>query len=343
MDPDPPELQRIRSDATAATAASAPAASPNAAGPAGLPTAASPTAAFPPPVLQLPSPAAASPTAPSSFASPYSAIPAAASPAAASPTVSSSGPALPTAPLPPLAASSLKAAQTAGKSAVAEDAVRGQQWVPFDEQIPVGPEEKVFRVHDQVYLGSEFGALDPCVFAELQVTAVINITNGDRKVPNEMAANGVEYVNFEIADQPGENILREGIREGVPKIDAWVAAGKTVLVHCSAGLSRSASMVVAWCMHAQGMPPQSLGGAVARVQAARGRRLQINPSFWMNLATWERELFHLPAGTMPTQDFTPWWVEGFSRMGFTEDAIRRALEVGDWVNFEPAFQHLLGA
>ena len=80
-----------------------------------------------------------------------------------------------------------------------------------------------------------------------------------------------------------------------------------VQVHCSAGLSRSASMVVAWCMHAQGMPPQSLGGAVARVQAARGRRLQINPSFWMNLATWERELFHLPAGTMPTLDFTPWW------------------------------------
>ena len=45
---------------------------------------------------------------------------------------------------------------------------------------------------------------------------------------------GVEYVNFEIADQPGENILREGIREGVPKIDAWVAAGKTVLVTESA-------------------------------------------------------------------------------------------------------------
>ena len=80
----------------------------------------------------------------------------------------------------------------------------------------------------------------------------------------------------------------------------------------------------------------SLAQAVARVTAARGRKLQINPSFWMELAILERELSGSPAGTAPSFDFSAWWIEDFTRMGVPEPRIRAALEKGDWVDFNVA-------
>lgn len=63
-------------------------------------------------------------------------------------------------------------------------AVKGQQWVPFEDQTPVYEPEKVFRIADGVYLGSEYGAASRSVFAALGIGVVINITNGSRAAPN---------------------------------------------------------------------------------------------------------------------------------------------------------------
>ena len=107
--------------------------------------------------------------------------------------------------------------------------------------------------------------------------------------------------------------MTKGIREGCSHIDKWVAEGKQVVLHCSAGLSRSASVVVAWLMRAKVI---SLKNAIELVYEKRGRRLQINPTIWMALAQWERELFKLGPRTMPSYDFRDYWVEDFSHMGF---------------------------
>jgi hypothetical protein len=135
--------------------------------------------------------------------------------------------------------------------------------------------------------------------------------------------------------------LARGIREGVPLIEGWVRQNMAVCVHCSAGLSRSASVVVAWLMRANRL---NLASAVTLVTQRRGRKLQINPSFWMSLAIWERELLGLLPGTPPSFDFSAWWVEDFGRMGFPAAAIRRALaapDAGDWVDFERAYDAML--
>merc|ERR1712232_1063722 len=144
-------------------------------------------------------------------------------------------------------------------------------------------------------------------------------TKGERKVPNHFADRGVMYINYELTDQPGEDIMTRGIREGTLEIDRVLGSGKTVLVHCSAGLSRSASVVVAWLMKSADL---TLEQAVEEVSFRRGRRLQINPSFWMALARWERELRGLQPGTPPSLDFTPWWLEDFGHMGFSQESIK---------------------
>jgi atypical dual specificity phosphatase len=248
--------------------------------------------------------------------------------------------------------------EAAGESESKDGQIKGQQWIPFDSQTPVGPSERVFgdvseapnRGSDSdqpgssedllapVFLASQFGATSQDVFDALGIRAVINITTGSQKVANAFEGDverNVEYVNFEVHDQPGAS-LSEAFRDAIPRIKDWKRAKKPTLVHCQAGLSRSAAVVVALRMD---LHRERLSEAVAFVEARRGRRLQINPSFWMDLAALERELFALPAGTPPSLDFAPWWVEGFGNMGVSEDAVRRSLSspAADWVNFEAAF------
>eukprot|EP00928_Gymnodinium_smaydae_P081929 TRINITY_DN65358_c0_g1_i1.p1 TRINITY_DN65358_c0_g1~~TRINITY_DN65358_c0_g1_i1.p1 ORF type:complete len:262 (-),score=29.10 TRINITY_DN65358_c0_g1_i1:44-829(-) len=239
---------------------------------------------------------------------------------------------------------SRESAEAAGlardRCAHGNEAVKAQQWVPFDQQTPVGEYEQIFEVRAGVYWGSEFGARNPELFQIFRIGAVMNITAGERMVPNVFEDAGVEYINYQLTDQPGEDILSRGIREGVVEIDKLHGKGTPVFIHCSAGLSRSASVALAWLMKYERL---TLSEAVHDLTRRRGRRLQINPSFWMALATWEREIQGHVAGTPPSFDFTPWWIEDFQRMGFSsEEKIRRALvQYGDWVSFEAAFEHLL--
>lgn len=151
-----------------------------------------------------------------------------------------------------------------------------------EDQSHASSEEQIFCIWDHLYLGTEFGATSHSVFEDCRIGFVINLTNGKKRVPNHFE-EAASYVNYELADQPGENIMRRGIREGTQHISRWLlncndAARPALLVHCMAGLSRSATVIIAWLMSAQGM---RLKEAVAHVTERRGRTLHINPSFWM--------------------------------------------------------------
>ena len=243
---------------------------------------------------------------------------------------------------------SFEAAQTAGlpispvSSTEGAGAVAAQQWIPFDQQTPVHEPEKIFELGDGLFLGSCFGAeydpiFDPSVIG---IKAVVNITCGSGRVPNKFEALGVEYINFAVHDQPGEMAIRDAIDRGCPVVKSWLDSNKLVLVHCSAGLSRSVTFVVAFLMKTHRI---TLKNAVEFVQSRRGRKLQINPTFWMELASIERTIFGLPSRSTPSFDFRMWWREDFGRMGFSEELIDNALiNVGDWTDFDRAFSALLG-
>lgn len=193
----------------------------------------------------------------------------------------------------------------------------------------------MFQILPGLFLGSEFGASNSFVINSCNIRVIINLTSGHAKIPNHF--DKCRYVNYELVDQPGEDILSHAIREGVKEIHSALQAKEPVMVHCSAALSRSATVVVAYVMCYEG---KNLSQAVEHVTRRRGRRLRINPSFWMALAQWERELQD-DDSAMPSFDFTDWWIEVFGNMGIPEDKIRQALIIGNWTNFEKAFQSML--
>jgi hypothetical protein len=246
-------------------------------------------------------------------------------------------------------AQSFDAAVAAGKPR-ADAPTRRNNWFNFeDATAPVLPSEKFFHVKGGVFLGTEYGAVDPVTFKSLGIGAVVNLAcTKSNVVPNAFAADGVAYLCFPLSDLPGANV-RSIFKPAVEFIEEHRSSGTRVLVHCSAGLSRSASIVVAWLMNSEvRLRPASaeasgaidsrhiLHDAVTLLACARGRRLQINPGFWLELAAEERRLMGWKRGTPPSLDFSGWWIEDFGRMGVPDEKILAALIVGDYVDWDAA-------
>jgi atypical dual specificity phosphatase len=132
--------------------------------------------------------------------------------------------------------------------------------------------------------------LAAAALARFGVTSVVNCAyNSEPLPPGDLTAAGVaHFARLLFRDEaaaPGQDnaaLIRagvEGVAEGVR------ATAGAVLVHCVAGVSRSASVVVAYLVARQGL---ALADAVARVKAARPVA-HPNIGFWKALIEIERE------------------------------------------------------
>ena len=242
-------------------------------------------------------------------------------------------------------------------------------WVSFADETPVQPDELVFLVEDQLILSSEYGAISAEVFDTLKIGAVVNLVPGGHTQAPDMfkgrpigrvstaaaaSVDVIEYLSIQVHDQAGEDLQRP-LAIILPAIDAWHAQNRRVLVHCSAGLSRSVSIILAFLMKRRGL---SLAEAVEQVTRCRGRKLQCNAGFWMQLVLLERELLRSSSGgggssgaaPPPSLDVSPWIIEDTKRYfegdageapEGTEERIAAALSASDF-NFDDFMSRILG-
>uniref|UniRef100_S4S1S4 protein-serine/threonine phosphatase n=1 Tax=Petromyzon marinus TaxID=7757 RepID=S4S1S4_PETMA len=127
------------------------------------------------------------------------------------------------------------------------------------------------------------------------ITCVVNasLEVADARLP------GVRYVRVPVPDCPHAPISRyfDPVAE---RIAGEARRGGRTLVHCAAGVSRSASLCIAYLMRGEGLV---LRDAFRWVRARRPAVCP-NSGFWRQLIRYERELFgrcsvrlvHLPAG-----------------------------------------------
>jgi len=203
--------------------------------------------------------------------------------------------------------------------------------------------EKVFHIYQHVYLGTKYGAADLELLQALRITAVMNLSAGESRIPcyfQDRPNRDIDYLHVELTDEQFSD-LGPAAPAGLKAINQWGKEGKRVLVHCRAGLSRSACVVLVWLMVSHG---KSLKEATDLLVERRGRRPKCNVSFWCYLAALERELQGWPPGTLPTFDFTPWLVKDLSDiMPCSESQIVNALQQSaDWVHFSLFYTALAG-
>ena len=163
--------------------------------------------------------------------------------------------------------------------------------------LPRGPaymmaEADAHEVAPGLWLGSEAAARGAGFLRARGIRAVVNCAVDSEPLPEAARrAAGVDFFRWvKIVDLPGAD-NRRGIDEGLAALaeaerHVRGAAGGAVLVHCIAGVSRSATVVIAHLVAARGMSLLEAAGAVK----ARRKVVLPNVGFFRCLMQLEREL-----------------------------------------------------
>jgi protein-tyrosine phosphatase len=107
--------------------------------------------------------------------------------------------------------------------------------------------------------------------------------------PSSERIDGITYVSFDLVDSVGESGLLPVAERAHRHIAGHAGGGGRVLVHCAAGVSRSASVLAAHLLLAH--PEMSLDDALARIRQARSV-IQPNARFMADLRQLERRCKH---------------------------------------------------
>jgi hypothetical protein len=140
--------------------------------------------------------------------------------------------------------------------------------------------EVISHITDNLFLGSINGASSKDLLKEKSIQIIINITPEQPKYPDDF-----EYHNIPILDNPFVKIS-EHFDETYKLIKKAKESNKNVFVHCMAGISRSATIIIAYLMKENKM---TLNKAYTFVKEKR-RIIEPNFSFYCQLVEYEKTL-----------------------------------------------------
>ncbi|KAM8834904.1 uncharacterized protein ACB058_016370 isoform 1-T2 [Synchiropus picturatus] len=133
-----------------------------------------------------------------------------------------------------------------------------------------------------LYLGNERDAQDLDLLRHLNIGYVVNVTT---HLPLYHVKSGLRYKRLPATDNSKQN-LRQYFEEVFEFIEEAYQSGKGVLVHCQAGVSRSATIVIAYLMK------HTLMTMTDAYKYVRSRRPVVSPNlnFMGQLLEFERDL-----------------------------------------------------
>ncbi|XP_015117305.1 dual specificity protein phosphatase 10 isoform X1 [Diachasma alloeum] len=122
----------------------------------------------------------------------------------------------------------------------------GQPTTPQPADIDNHPASRVLPF---LYLGNGRDAADLQLLRALGATRVLNVTS---QLPGYHEARGITYRQIPATDSGHQN-LKQYFEEAFDFIEEARKAGSSVLVHCQAGVSRSATIAIAYIMRHKGL------------------------------------------------------------------------------------------
>ena len=117
------------------------------------------------------------------------------------------------------------------------------------------------EIVERLFLGSWKAAYDQPLLEELKINHILSLG----KEPSFLPVSKFKRMFIDIPDRDNED-LGQHFEKAVEFIDNAIESGGTILVHCIAGVSRSASCVIAYLMKKRGM---SLDEALAHTKSRR--------------------------------------------------------------------------
>lgn len=103
---------------------------------------------------------------------------------------------------------------------------------------------EIDKIEDNIYLGNKDTALDDNLLTKFGINTIFVIGIGlKQKFPDKY-----KYYKYEVSDCLSENI-KIHFKSFCEQMDFEIKSGKNVYIHCSAGVSRSATMVICYLMY----------------------------------------------------------------------------------------------
>lgn len=149
------------------------------------------------------------------------------------------------------------------------------------------PTEAVSLILPSLYLGPCSAASNKAFLTANSITHVLSVGSTPAQ-----KLEGVTYHRLSLADSPTSSISKVS-DEACKVIDAAIqpkakgGCNGRILVHCSAGISRSPTLVIAYLMKSRTMPLKAALGLVLKARP----QVSPNPGFLQQLKRLEEELF----------------------------------------------------
>ena len=141
------------------------------------------------------------------------------------------------------------------------------------------------KITASLYLGSLDGALQE--ICTRNIGAVVDLSSQHMCKKQILKSGGnVQFLEIDLLDRPNQaHILKASLTRILKFVNYHQAQGCNVLVHCEKGISRSATVVVAYLMHSH---TWSLARAMRYVKSRRGI-IKPNQGFLALLASLEKD------------------------------------------------------
>ena len=110
---------------------------------------------------------------------------------------------------------------------------------------PIFADSAPSKIRNNLYLGSHAHARSSAMMKAIGVNLIVNCTT---TIPNYH--EGIEYKRFPLTDV-AQDPIELYFEDACLTITDAIQKGKTVFVHCEAGISRSASIVIAYLMKSE--------------------------------------------------------------------------------------------
>jgi protein-tyrosine phosphatase len=144
-----------------------------------------------------------------------------------------------------------------------------------------GTKADFHEIIPHLFVGSHKATTSECLLNMFKISLIVNcareIDNGNFK--------GVEYKKLDLIDVPEQDITTV-LDPTADKIHEHLANGKSVLVHCAWGVSRSISVLLGYLMKYKRMSLEGAFEFVKKIRSTAGP----NPGFIRQLAEFEKKL-----------------------------------------------------
>lgn len=125
--------------------------------------------------------------------------------------------------------------------------------VPIIKNRSFGEALEAAEIIGGVWLGDARDAMDTTTLSENNIDCVVNCAEKATLTCAEYYPTGWNYLGLQCDDTSNYDILGNHLDEFTAFMDKCVGEKKKVLVHCAAGINRSATLLIAYLVQRRGM------------------------------------------------------------------------------------------